>query len=76
MRMSHIPPHIPPDAPLTSAAQVPAIALFADETQANLAIAAAGATLLRVAAPGVVLLLAEEGLAPRLYDAGALLVIG
>ncbi|WP_431281370.1 hypothetical protein ACQW02_18435 [Humitalea sp. 24SJ18S-53] len=74
--MSHIQPLVPPDAVLTSAAPIPAIALFSDDAEAGRGIAQAGARLLRNAAPGVVLLVNEEGLAQRLYDAGALLVFG
>ncbi|PZW47124.1 hypothetical protein C8P66_107162 [Humitalea rosea] len=54
----------------------PAIALFLDETMAAAAIARAGATLLCPAGPGIVLLRPEPGLPLRLYEAGAVLVIG
>lgn len=58
--MSQNPAPIPPSGP------APAIALFLDEAMAQAAIARAGATLLRP----------EPGLPLRLYEAGAVLVLG
>ncbi len=72
--MSHIQTLIPPDAPPASPAALPAIALFADDHAAAEGLLLSGATLLRTAGPGVLLLVAEEGLTNRLYEAGALLV--
>ncbi|MCR0983662.1 hypothetical protein [Roseomonas populi] len=60
-------PPMPLDAPL--------VAVFADDESALAAVSETRADLLRMPAPGVVLLRPAQGLRERLYAAGAAVVV-
>ena len=54
---------------------VPVVAVFANEAAALAAVEATGAEVMRIPSPGVVFLRPAQGLAERLYAAGAGIVV-
>lgn len=62
-------------APPASAVTPPIVAVFHSDAQAQAAVEAAGAEMIRNPSPGVVFLRPEPGLAARLYAAGAGVVV-